>query len=120
MELAMRGKIDTFKEFAGRHHRKPYTERFLDVVDDRPTGELLLDEALKIIRAEQSGNRSSLSTNNLKSSSGRSLTNLFQSTNKNNNNNNNNNAATTTTTTASSGQGNRHSVMDWVDLLSGK
>ena len=31
MELWMRRRIRTFKEPAGRHHRKPYPERVLEV-----------------------------------------------------------------------------------------
>lgn len=53
-ELAMRGRVAVFKELAGRHHRKPFHERLIDVVDDTPTGEALLDEALKLMKMEQS------------------------------------------------------------------
>eukprot|EP00158_Paraphelidium_tribonemae_P009053 Partr_v1_DN28756_c1_g2_i3_m61686 putative Golgi phosphoprotein len=53
-ELAMRGRIGIFKEAAGRHHRKPYYDRLIDVISDEPTGEVLLDEALKIMKMEQS------------------------------------------------------------------
>ena len=52
-ELALRGRIAVFKEVGGRHHRKPYYDRLVDVVDDTPTGEALLDEALKIMKSEQ-------------------------------------------------------------------
>lgn len=55
MELSMRNRITCFKEQAGRHLRKPFEDRHVEVIDDSPTGEVLLDEALKIIKAEQSG-----------------------------------------------------------------
>lgn len=53
MELSMRQRITVFKEPAGRHHRKPYIDRLVDVCDDSPTGEMLLDEALKLMKQHQ-------------------------------------------------------------------
>jgi Golgi phosphoprotein 3 len=55
MELSLRNRITCFKETAGRHLRKSYCDRYIEVIDDTPTGETLIDEALKIIKAEQSG-----------------------------------------------------------------
>ncbi len=57
MELALRRRIAVYKEPAGRHHRKPCADRILEVIDERPTGETLLDEALKAIKMQQSENR---------------------------------------------------------------
>ena len=45
MELSFRGKI----ELAQDMKRRPLTERFVDVTDKTPTGDILLDEALKLI-----------------------------------------------------------------------
>lgn len=56
MELAMRKRIACFKEPGGRHLRKAFSDRLIDVIDDTPTGEVLLDEALKIMKSEQSPN----------------------------------------------------------------
>jgi Golgi phosphoprotein 3 len=79
MELAMRNRIVCFKEAGGKHHRKPFAERLVDLVDDSPTGEVLLDETLKLMKSEQFG---------------------VDSTGK--------------------ATGNRHTIIDWIDLLSGE
>lgn len=50
MELSMRNRIQCLKEAAGRHHRKPAWDRYIEVVDDTLTGEILLDEALKMMK----------------------------------------------------------------------
>ena len=94
----MRGRIGSFKEFAGRHHRKTYAERLIEVVDERPTGEQLLDEALKLMRAEQQGAPPA----GAKTASGRSI-----------------NSTSATAGGAGGASGSRHSVIEWVDLLSG-
>lgn len=53
MELSMRQRIALFKEQSGRHLRRPFTERLLDVVDESSTGEVILDEALKLMKQHQ-------------------------------------------------------------------
>lgn len=92
MELSLRHRIQCMKEYAGRHHRKPFYDRLLEVVDERPTDEVLLDEALKVFKADQKG----ISPN----SSGRSITG--------------------STPNATPKPAQRHSLTDWVDLLSGE
>ena len=47
MELSLRNRIACAREPAGRHLRKPYLERLVEVVSDGNTGEVLLDEALR-------------------------------------------------------------------------
>jgi hypothetical protein len=49
MELSFRGRIDTVKEV----RKRPLAERLLEVKDERATGEVLLDEALKLIKQDQ-------------------------------------------------------------------
>ncbi|KAJ3400558.1 hypothetical protein HDV05_001036, partial [Chytridiales sp. JEL 0842] len=49
VELSFRGRIDTVKEI----RKRPLAERLLEVKDERPTGEVLLDEALKLIKQDQ-------------------------------------------------------------------
>ena len=51
-ELAMRKRIAPFKEIGGKHHRRPFADRLIEVVDPSNTGEVLLDEALRIIKLE--------------------------------------------------------------------
>ncbi|KAJ3017481.1 UNVERIFIED_CONTAM: Vacuolar protein sorting-associated protein 74, partial [Siphonaria sp. JEL0065] len=48
MELSFRKRISTVQE--GR--KRPYSERLLQVIDDRSTGEVLLDEALRMIKTD--------------------------------------------------------------------
>ncbi|KAJ1551190.1 hypothetical protein HK096_002625 [Nowakowskiella sp. JEL0078] len=49
IELALRNRINTVKEV----RKRPYAERLIEVIDERPTGEVLLDEALKLIKLEK-------------------------------------------------------------------
>ncbi|KAJ3299398.1 hypothetical protein HK104_009099 [Borealophlyctis nickersoniae] len=49
IELSLRGRITTVKEV----RKRPFAERLLEVVDERATGEVLLDEALKLIKLEK-------------------------------------------------------------------
>lgn len=56
MELSLRNRIACFKEPGGRHLRKLPCDRLVEVIDDSPTGEVLLDEALKIMKLEQNSN----------------------------------------------------------------
>ncbi|RKP07439.1 Golgi phospho protein 3-domain-containing protein [Thamnocephalis sphaerospora] len=58
-ELALRGRIAIVREGAAfRRENTPLAERPIEVIDGRPTGEVLLDEALRIIK---SGDRASIS-----------------------------------------------------------
>ena len=49
MELAFRGRIRTAEEFPLRH----CSERYLEVVSPKMTGDVLLDETLKYIKSER-------------------------------------------------------------------
>ncbi|KAI9106285.1 Golgi phosphoprotein 3-domain-containing protein [Phlyctochytrium arcticum] len=49
MELSLRGRIKTVMEI----RKRPYADRLIKVVDERPTGEVLLDEALKLIKLDE-------------------------------------------------------------------
>ncbi|RKO85526.1 Golgi phospho protein 3-domain-containing protein [Blyttiomyces helicus] len=49
IELSLRNRISTVKE----SRKRPYAEKLLEVVDERVTGEVLLDEALKLIKIEK-------------------------------------------------------------------
>ncbi|KAJ3119846.1 hypothetical protein HK098_005103 [Nowakowskiella sp. JEL0407] len=49
MELSLRGRISTVKEV----RKRPYADRLIEVVDERNTGEVLLDEALKLMKLDQ-------------------------------------------------------------------
>ncbi|BFZ56848.1 Vacuolar protein sorting-associated protein 74 [Savitreella phatthalungensis] len=51
IELAIRGKISMQGDSSRR--RFPLADRLIEVVDDRPTGETLLDEALKMMKASE-------------------------------------------------------------------
>ncbi|EEB06475.1 hypothetical protein SJAG_01516 [Schizosaccharomyces japonicus yFS275] len=51
IELAFRGKIRMQKDVARK--RFPLTDRIVELVDDKLTGEVLLDEALKMIRSSE-------------------------------------------------------------------
>lgn len=51
LELAFRGRISMQKDSARR--RFPLAERIIEVVDERQTGEVLLDEALKMMRTSE-------------------------------------------------------------------
>ena len=51
MELAFRGKISMQSDSARR--RFPLADRIIEVIDDRPTGEVLLDEALKMMKSSE-------------------------------------------------------------------
>ncbi|KAJ3383520.1 hypothetical protein HDU84_003571 [Entophlyctis sp. JEL0112] len=48
MELSFRKRIATVQEI----RKRPYSERLLQVIDERPTGEVLLDEALRMIKTD--------------------------------------------------------------------
>ena len=51
MELAFRGRISMQKDSARR--RFPLSDRIIEVVDDTLTGEVLLDEALKMMKSSE-------------------------------------------------------------------
>ncbi|KDR84284.1 hypothetical protein GALMADRAFT_220070 [Galerina marginata CBS 339.88] len=51
IELAMRRRIALVKD--PNRRRIPVTERIVEVIDDRQTGETILDEALKMIKSQQ-------------------------------------------------------------------
>ncbi|KAI3641030.1 hypothetical protein MIR68_001908 [Amoeboaphelidium protococcarum] len=67
MELSMRGLIKVYKEPSGRHLRRDYCDRLIDlseVKSDKGTGDVLLDETLKLIKmelVENNNNRYSIS-----------------------------------------------------------
>ncbi|KAJ3207285.1 hypothetical protein HDU82_003905 [Entophlyctis luteolus] len=48
MELSFRKRIATVQEV----RKRPYSERLLQVIDERPTGDVLLDEALRMIKTD--------------------------------------------------------------------
>lgn len=50
MELAFRRRIRTVRE---PNSSRPFSERLIEVVDNSPTGEVLLDEALKLLKTER-------------------------------------------------------------------
>ncbi|KAG4083925.1 Golgi phosphoprotein 3 [Neocallimastix lanati (nom. inval.)] len=49
IELSLRGRISIMKEV----RKRPLQDRIVEVVNDTPTGEVLLDEALKYMKMEQ-------------------------------------------------------------------
>ncbi|KAJ3179559.1 hypothetical protein HDU87_002765 [Geranomyces variabilis] len=49
MELSLRSRVKTVMEI----RKRPYAERLIEVIDERPTGEVLLDEALKLMKIDQ-------------------------------------------------------------------
>ncbi|OLL25362.1 Vacuolar protein sorting-associated protein 74 [Neolecta irregularis DAH-3] len=51
IELALRGKISMQKDHARK--RYPLADRLIELVDEKLTGEVLLDEALKMIKASE-------------------------------------------------------------------
>lgn len=51
MELALRRRIRVCKDAASR--RKAFPERYIEVIDASKTGEVILDEALKMIKSER-------------------------------------------------------------------
>jgi hypothetical protein len=51
MELALRRRIGMVKDSARR--RYPLPDRLIEVIDERQTGETILDEALKMIKASE-------------------------------------------------------------------
>lgn len=51
IELAFRGRISMQKDPARR--RFPLADRVIEVIDDTLTGEVLLDEALKLMKASE-------------------------------------------------------------------
>lgn len=50
MELAFRRRIRTLRETG---LRRPFPDRLIEVVDSAPTGEVLLDETLRLLRTER-------------------------------------------------------------------
>ncbi len=48
MELAFRGRIAMVKDAARR--KLPLSDRYIEVIDDKGTNEVLLDEALKMMK----------------------------------------------------------------------
>ena len=117
----MRKRISIFKEFAGRHHRRPFAERLIEVVDDRPTGEVLLDEALKLMKAEQQpqtatnggvlgGFRPPRSVTRFSNAIVAAVQGKTPDATP----------SSSTTSTANEGAPSRQSVASWIDLLSGR
>jgi golgi phosphoprotein 3 len=51
LELAFRGRISMEKDPARR--RFPLQDRLIEVIDDTLTGEVLLDEALKLMKTSE-------------------------------------------------------------------
>jgi golgi phosphoprotein 3 len=51
LELALRGRISMQKDASRR--RLPLPDRVIEVVDEALTGEVLLDEALKMMKASE-------------------------------------------------------------------
>lgn len=51
LELAFRGRISMQKDSSRR--RFPLADRIIEVIDDTQTGEVLLDEALKMMKASE-------------------------------------------------------------------
>ena len=51
IELAFRGRISMQKDSARR--RFPLSDRLIEVIDDTLTGEVLLDEALKMMKSSE-------------------------------------------------------------------
>ncbi|KAK9457646.1 Golgi phosphoprotein 3-domain-containing protein [Dipodascopsis uninucleata] len=51
LELALRGRISMQRDPARR--RLPLCDRLIEVIDDRQTGEVLLDEALKLMKTSE-------------------------------------------------------------------
>jgi Golgi phosphoprotein 3 len=51
IELALRRRIALVRD--PNRRRIPVTERIVEVIDDRQTGETILDEALKMMKAQQ-------------------------------------------------------------------
>jgi Golgi phosphoprotein 3 len=49
VELSLRKKVASTKETK----RRPFPDRVIQVIDDTPTGEVLLDEALKLMKADR-------------------------------------------------------------------
>ncbi len=49
MELSLRQKIATTKE----SRRRAFEDRHVEVIDDTPTGEGLLDEALRLMKSDK-------------------------------------------------------------------
>lgn len=52
MELALRRRIALVKD--PNRRRLPISERLVEVLDDKNTGETILDEALKMMKAQES------------------------------------------------------------------
>lgn len=60
IELALRRRIALVKDPNRRH--LPPAERVVEVIDERQTGETLLDETLKIMKAQEEVERMSVNT----------------------------------------------------------
>jgi hypothetical protein len=77
IELAFRGRVSMQKDSSRR--RFPLADRVIEVIDDTLTGEVLLDEALKMMKASEKMSVSSwidLMSGNLASSSAKSIINM--------------------------------------------
>jgi Golgi phosphoprotein 3 len=60
IELALRRRIAVVKDPLRRS--TPLVERLVEVLDDRQTGETLLDEALKMMKAQQAVEKMSINS----------------------------------------------------------
>ena len=60
IELALRRRIALVRD--PNRRRIPITERIVEVIDDRQTGETILDEALKMMKAQQEVERMSINS----------------------------------------------------------
>ncbi|KAF9000811.1 GPP34-domain-containing protein [Cyathus striatus] len=60
IELALRRRIALIKD--PNRRRLPISERLVEVIDDRQTGETILDESLKLMRAQQDTEKLSVNT----------------------------------------------------------
>lgn len=47
--MSLRNRIRTVSEI----RKRPFSDRLIEVIDERPTGEVLLDEALKLMKLEK-------------------------------------------------------------------
>jgi golgi phosphoprotein 3 len=60
IELALRRRIALVKD--PNRRRLPLVERMVEVIDDRQTGETLLDETLKMMKAQQAVEKMNINT----------------------------------------------------------
>jgi Golgi phosphoprotein 3 len=52
MELSIRGRIGVAKEAGGRSSRRAYQDRYTEILSEKNTGEVLLDETLKVMKMD--------------------------------------------------------------------